>query len=471
MMEPALQGDSVVFAAPRNHAKSTLFSFLYPLWSAVFQRRRFIVLLSSSGTQAELFADAIKKEIEQNERIREDFGPLCGEEYGLQWRGHDLLIAHPKRGPDGEILTDRLGHPIAGEMIRLVARGAGASIRGLRSRWSRPDCVLADDLEVDEHVATLEQRTKLRNWWYRAVEPLMDPGSGQSIVIGTLLHHDSLLAHLLGREDGGYRTALYRALTDGQPLWPERWSLANLEAQKKKIGSLAFAQEYMNEPMDTATQVFKPAWWQWYTSDEVQYDEDKDAWRWKGQDLELYAACDPALGGQDEFATIVIGVTKDNHVLVLDGLFGHLDFPDQVQHLKRLSEDWLPRVIAVEANAYQAALGQHVRREVLVPIRQVAHTGGGGAGGRAKPRIVAMAPYVEAGQILLRAATATEPGTEAPEIGVKVHAKHWPLYEQATQYPSSAHDDRLDALELALHVARVRRFFEGLGEQEGGEAS
>lgn len=453
-------GRGVILAAPRNHAKSSLFSFLYPLWSAVYRRKKFIVILSSSGTQAELFADAIKKEIEQNERLRADFGPLCGEDYGLQWRTHDLLMAHPRRRADGTLETDRLGHPLPVATVRLVARGAGASVRGLRSRAYRPDLVIADDLEVDEHVATADQRVKLRNWWYRAVEPLGDPGVGQTIVIGTILHHDSLLAHLLARDDV-YETHIYKAIqADGTALWPDRWPLDILAQQRQKIGSLAFAQEYLNEPMDPATQVFKPAWWRWYTADEVHYDAATDQWRYRDQPLEIYAACDPALTGQDEFVTVVIGVTPDRHILVLDLWAGHLDFPEQVAHLKRLATDWLPRVMGIEANAYQAALGQHVRKEMLVPIRQVVHTRDGGTGGRAKPRIVALAPYVEAGQLLLRAALETEPGTLVPEIGIKVHAKQWPLFEQANQYPLSGHDDRLDALELAIHVAKVRKFFD-----------
>ena len=81
-----------------------------------------------------------------------------------------------------------------------------------------------------------------------------------------------------------------------------------------------------------------------------------------------------------------------------------------------------------------------------------------------KRRIVALSPYAEAGQLLLRAATETEPGTLVPEIGVKVHAKHWPLFEQATQYPASAHDDRLDCLSMAISVARVRKFFDEEGK-------
>ena len=463
-------GRGVVLGAPRNHGKSTLFSLLYPLWSAVYRRKRFLVILSSSGTQAELFADAIKKEIEQNEQLLADFGPLCGEDYGMQWRNTDMMIAHPQRDAQGQVIRDRLGHPLAETTVRLVARGAQASVRGLRSRAYRPDLVIADDLETDELVATPEQRLKMRNWWYRAVEPLGDPGIGQTVVIGTILHHDSLLANLLSRPDV-YTTHVYRAVQpDGTALWPARWSRATLEEQRRKIGSLAFAQEYLNEPLDPASQVFKPAWWQWYAYDahdadasDVTFNAATDQWEYHGQPLAVYAAVDPAMGGADEFALIVIGVTADQTVVVLYAWQGHLDFPAQVAKVTEVARDWLPRTLAIEANAYQAALGQHVRRQVLVPVHQVTHTSGGGGGpGRAKPRIVALAPYVEHGQVLLRRALPHQAGTDVPEIGIKVHAQHWPLFEQATQYPASAHDDRLDALQMAISVARVRRFFEGL---------
>lgn len=454
-------GQGVVLAAPRNHAKSSLFSFLYPLWCAVYRRKRFIVILSSSGTQAELFADGIKKEIEQNELLKADFGPMCGDDYGLQWRNTDMLIAHAQRDPQGQVVTDRLGHPVAAGTVRLVARGAGASVRGLRSRAYRPDLVIADDLETDELVATADQRLKLRNWWNRAVKPLGDPGVGQTVVIGTILHHDSLLAHLLSREDV-YVTHIYKALqADGSVLWPERFSRDMLEQVRREIGSLAFAQEYLNEPLDPATQVFKPAWWRWYTSADITYDDETDSWRFRGQPLEIYAACDPALTGRDEFVTQVIGISPTREIVVLDPWQGHLDFPDQIAHIKQLAADWLPRTLGIEGNAYQTALIQHVQRDVLVPIRRIVHAG---AKSNKTARLVALAPYVEAGQVYLRAATETEPGTMVPEIGIKVHTKFVPLFEQASQYPVSALDDRLDGLEMAISTARVRKFFDEEGK-------
>lgn len=453
---------SLIIAAPRGHAKSTIFSFLLPFWYAVFRKKRFLVILSSDGDKAALFLDGIRREIESNDQLRADFGPLSGEEYGLPWGVKQLVIAHPQRGADGAILRDRLGHPIAAATIRLQAIGSGSSLRGLRSRAYRPDFLVADDMETDEHIINAEQRAKMRQWWYRAVRPMMDKSIGQIVVIGTILHHDSLLQHLIDRRDV-YLTRLYKAWdAERAPLWPSQFTTADLERLQLEIGSLAFAQEYLNEPLDPASQVFKPAWWRWYTTDDVRYDAEAEGWRYQDQPMELYAAIDPALEGEDEFASIVIGLTADRHVLVLAFWSGHLDFPSQAAHIKALDRDWLPRTIGIEANGYQAALAQHVRREMLASIHPIKQTDGGG---KPKRRIIALAPYAEAGQLILRAATATEPGTLAPEIGIKVHATQWPLYEQASQFPASAHDDRLDVLAMAIHVARVRKFFDEEGKR------
>ncbi len=458
--EAAATHRGVILGAPRNHGKSTLFSFLYPLWCAVYRRRRFIVILSASGTQAMLFADAIKKELEQNAQIQADFGSLVGADYGLQWSAEDLLITHPQRNADGTAATDGRGHPVPGDAVRLVSRGSGASVRGLRSRAFRPDLVIADDLETDEHVGTAAQRQKLQAWWYRAVEPMIDPRVGQVVVIGTILHHDSLLAHLLGRDDV-YTTQIYRAIQDdGTALWPAKWPLEELARMRERIGSLHFAQEYLNEPLDPASQVFHPDWWRWWTRDDVTWDAGADTWTFGGAPLTIYAAFDPALGrGGDECALAVIGVTSDHRCVVLAMDHGQWEFPEQVARLKRAAADWAPRVVGIEAVAYQEALVQHVRADLGVPVRAIKHGHGQGKDA-VVGRLTALSPWVESGRVLLRAATETEPGVTIPEIGIKVHATQAGLFEQASQYPASAHDDRLDALEMAIDTARVRRFFE-----------
>jgi len=53
--------------------------------------------------------------------------------------------------------------------IRISARGAGQSLRGLRQRAARPDLVIVDDLENDQDVENAESREKLLRWVKRAV--------------------------------------------------------------------------------------------------------------------------------------------------------------------------------------------------------------------------------------------------------------------------------------------------------------
>ena len=78
------------------------------------------------------------------------------------------------------------------------AGGKRKRLRGARHGNRRPDLVICDDLEDDENIDSPEQREKDRKWFFKAV---MKIGGRYTvyIVIGTLLHYDSLLARLLNR--------------------------------------------------------------------------------------------------------------------------------------------------------------------------------------------------------------------------------------------------------------------------------
>jgi hypothetical protein len=110
----------------------------------------------------------------------------------------------------------------------------------VRHRESRPDLIICDDLENDEHVQTPEQRTKAADWFNRAVVPALDPRTGTLLVTGTVLHFDTLLVKRLALDDI-YLTRRYAAIQpDETPLWPERFPLEKLAQIKRQVGSLAF---------------------------------------------------------------------------------------------------------------------------------------------------------------------------------------------------------------------------------------
>lgn len=63
----------VALAAPRGFAKSTLLSFLLPLWSCVLKQSHFIILISNTHDQAVKFLQAIKYEFETNKKLLQTF--------------------------------------------------------------------------------------------------------------------------------------------------------------------------------------------------------------------------------------------------------------------------------------------------------------------------------------------------------------------------------------------------------------
>jgi len=178
------KGTRSAIAAPRGHAKSTVMSLQNVLHAALFGYKRYILLVSDTEAQAVSFLDAIKNELETNERILADFG----EQPGKTWKTGSILLSNG---------------------CRIDAVGSGQKLRGRRNYERRPDLILCDDIENDEGVRTAEQRQKTADWFWKAVCKSGDSYT-DILVIGTILHHDSLLAGLL--ENPGFQSRKYRAI-------------------------------------------------------------------------------------------------------------------------------------------------------------------------------------------------------------------------------------------------------------------
>ena len=166
-----MNGTKRVAAAPRGHAKSTTLTFKGTMHAIVYGYKHYPIIISDSSEQAEGFLDNIRVEFEENEFLKEDFGDLTGK----VWRSNVLITS---------------------TNIKVEAIGSGKKIRGRKHRNWRPDLLVLDDIENDENVRTPEQRSKLENWFLKAVSKAGDDYT-DIVYIGTLLHYDSLLAKTL----------------------------------------------------------------------------------------------------------------------------------------------------------------------------------------------------------------------------------------------------------------------------------
>ena len=290
-------GTRTAVAAPRGHAKSTVMSLKNALHAALYGYKRYILLVSDTETQAVGFLDAIKSELEENPRILRDFGEQPGKK---TWKTSSILLANG---------------------CRIDAAGSGQKLRGRRNHERRPDLILCDDIENDEGVRTAEQRDKLAAWFYKAVCKSGDRYT-DILMIGTVLHHDALLARVL--KNPGFQSRTYRAilsdsasplwddwerlytdladerrertahaffyrhrkemLTGARVLWPEKLSYYDLRVMRLAEGESAFQSEMLNQPVNPDDCLFSPQWFRFYNPAELDFRAPR---------FRFYGYCDP----------------------------------------------------------------------------------------------------------------------------------------------------------------------------------
>ncbi len=412
--------------APRGHAKSTCAALAYPLWCICQRRRRNIVIVTHETSLARQFVSDIRTELETNERILADYGDVCGGSENSESRGRKPRTQ--KRAWSSTKFTTSTG-------ITVQAKGSGASFRGLRVGPQRPDLVICDDLEKDEHVRTPEQRRKLENWLRRVVMPALAP-DGQLLVLGSIIHYDSLLANLRDpKRFPRWDYAVYRAL-EAEPaadagfrrisLWPARWPVEKLDLERERIGTLAFEQEYQANPIDDSLRVFRPEWLRRYEAESIANAK-----------LTHLMAVDPATGttGGDYFALWVGGIDDAGTIYTRVLALERIGVVEQVRRVIAAFEQWRPVKIGIETVAYQAALKEILaeesrRRGLYLPLVAIATTS------NKRARIEGASAFFENGTFLL-------PATLPPEVE-----------SQFLHFPKAKHDDAPDVCAMAIELAR-----------------
>ena len=271
---PYRRGGLEAIAAPRGSAKTTFFSFIEPLHDIYYGAEHFIIIISETKTLAVERVQDLKMEIDSNERLRSAFGEIKGD----VWR-QDEFVANG---------------------VRVVAKGTGGQIRGSKFGSHRPSKIILDDVESTDSAMSPIQRSKTRNWYQTDVRRAGSPeGTTNFLVVGTYLHQDALLPHLVG-DNPAYEGQCHRAvetwsknealwaewkdlytnltlsdrieqaetfygenkaeLLDGvEMLWPEGIDYLTVQKAIVADGLQNVLKEYQNEPYDPEKQLFDMA--------------------------------------------------------------------------------------------------------------------------------------------------------------------------------------------------------------------
>jgi phage terminase large subunit-like protein len=289
-----------LIAAPRGFAKSTITSVIYPLWLAVSQvSYKNIMIISASESLAVELVRKIKREIESNETILKLFGDMRTD----KWSETHITI---KGG------------------VNIVARGAGAQIRGFR-----PDCLILDDIESDEGVESEEQRRKLKDWLFKSCLNTLLP-SGQFLLVGTILSPISLLSDLLDTDNEWFKKK-YMAYSDGvmeegHELWKSLWPHSALKQRRAEIGSFAFSSEYMNSPLEDGATAIK--------------ESQIKVWNELPENMTYWITLDPAYSEEstsDYKVAVVVGVDAEMNRYLIKVIRTH---DSKVDYMKQVLNTW-----------------------------------------------------------------------------------------------------------------------------------
>lgn len=293
--------------APRGSAKSTVLSFLKPIHSIAFKKKRFIVIVQNTYKKAVGTLEGLKDEVRWNERLRSDFG-----------------IELEKDAEGDTIFRHRDGF-----RTRVLCKGVEqiGAVRGERFGAYRPDYIIGDDMEDDEMVKSSERRLGLKELFDNALIPAGDVKTLDVDVIGTILHDDSLMADLVSVDKyKEYRKLFYMAryVCEGivSSLWPQRWTVADLD-EFEANNPEAFAKEMQGDPSSGSLETilredFRT--WELIDGDVILYNADMTICsRWSTKDCKAGIGIDLAWeeGQANDYSVIMPGlVTPANDILI-----------------------------------------------------------------------------------------------------------------------------------------------------------
>ncbi len=411
-----LQNDDILkvaITAFRGSAKSTIATLAYPIWAMIGKpTKKYALVVSQTQELSKQILTNMKQELSSNDLLIRDFGPFT--EVADEWRANSFVIPQYNS--------------------RISAISQSESIRGLRHRQYRPDLIVIDDVEDLESVKTKESRDRLWDWFTGEVMPIGDIGT-KIVVVGNLLHEDSLMMRLkesigLGKMDGVYRE--YPLIVGKDKIaWPGKYpTMKNIEIKRREVSDdSAWYREYLLKFISDDRRIVQRAWPQYW----AELPDFKRARPWLvglGADMAISEKTSSDLTGLIPF--MVCGYGDDLKIYILNNIVNkRLNFTDGIAEIKKLcgyletDYEWMPTVFVEKANI-ETILTQQLRLEKVLaePVST--------SGMDKQARLKFATPYIRIGKVLF------------PPKGAEQ------LISQIVNFGIEKHDDLVDAFTLII---------------------
>jgi predicted phage terminase large subunit-like protein len=318
------------------------------------------------------------------------------------------------------------------------AIGIGGAVTGKGA-----DILIIDDPHSEQEAALAEINPEIYDktyeWYTSGPRQRLQPG-GSIIIVMTRWSKKDLTGQVIksaAQRDGDEWTVIEfpAILPSGNPLWPEFWSVKELEALRNELPNQKWQAQYMQQPTSDSSAIVKREWWQLWEEDSPPYCEfTLQSWdtAFEKHNRADYSACTTwGVFYKEDSA----GIMQAN-IILLNAIRKRMEFPELKRKALEEYREWEPDSIIIEKKASGAPLIYEMRA-MGVPAQEFTPN----KGNDKISRLNAVSDIFASGRVWV-------PNTRWAEEVV----------DEVASFPGGEHDDYVDSVSLAMSRFRKGGF-------------
>ena len=394
----------LMISLPPRHTKSEFGSFLLPAWFLGRDSTKKIIQCSNTAELAVGFGRKVRNLVDSEAyaRIFPNVGLRSDSKSAGRWSTNG-----------------------GGEYFAI---GVGGTVTGKGA-----DLLIIDDPHSEQEAAIAasnpEVYDKVYEWYSSGPRQRLQPG-GSIIVIMTRWSKRDLIGKILqsnAERDGEDWEVinLPAILPSGKSLWPEFWSIKELEALKNELPVSKWNAQYQQTPTGDAGALVKREWWKTWEGDKppkCEYIIQSWDTAFTKNERSDYSACTTwGVFYKDENQ-------DDPNIILLDAFKERMEFPELKAKALEMYKEWEPDAFIIEAKASGAPLIYELR-SMGIPVSEFTPT----RGNDKISRMNSVTDLFASGKVWCP-------------------ARRWAeeVIEEMAAFPNSDHDDLVDSSTQAL---------------------
>ena len=337
----------VLWIGYRECAKTT-FAQLGNLWFLTFKKKRYINVDAYSSSNSERSLFDIAYHLISNKKYIADFWNLYD-----RGRGKDAM----KQNKINNFTTEN--------GCRIEASTTQIDVRWRKHLEYRPDFRWLDDFEThdtkDSEAITIDIRNNITSaMWGLA------PNAGTLYTANYISEYWNV-QWLLDRAktDPSIRVRNIPIIIDGEPAWPEKYCMTDIEAKltgkisiedkKRQMGSQVFSYEFLNQPVDDSVAEFKKDWIKRIEEHEIQH-----------LTFNTFITIDSAVSEKDsaDSTGIVINRVSSEWKWYITAYKLKINPSKLIDHMFYLNDKYMPTMMWLEETTFTIAIRPFLEAEM-----------------------------------------------------------------------------------------------------------